>query len=176
MARGRARSLFLIDVSGVTSVEMAFIAPPLLAAIIAILQTGLIFLSNGCLEEAVEKSSRMILTGSIQTQGLTQSQFLTTACANLPSLLSCANLMVDVQTYSNFSGANTSTPVLTYDAQGNITNQWQYNTGGPGDIVVLRLLYLCPVVGGPLNFTLTNARGGKRLLMATAVFKNEPYQ
>lgn len=161
---------------GATIVEFALVAPPFLAILVALLQTALAFMSGACLEETAEKASRLILTGSVQTSGLTQSQFTSLVCANMPSLLKCANLMVDAQVVSNFSGANTGTPTLTYDAQGNVTNTWQYNIGSAGDIVVLRLIYLLPVVGGPLNFALTNQPNGRRLMMATAVFKNEPYQ
>jgi hypothetical protein len=55
-----------------------------------------------------------------------------------------------------------------------VTNTWNYNIGGAGDIVVLRVIYLMPVIGGPL-FALANSNGA-RVLMATSVFKNEPYQ
>lgn len=157
-------------------VEFALVATPFFAIVVALLQTALVFMGQACLEETAEKASRLILTGSVQTSGLTQSQFTTLVCSNLPSLLKCPNLMVDAQVASSFSGANTATPTLTYDAQGNVTNTWQYNIGTSGDIVVLRLIYLMPVVGGPLNFTLTNQPNGRRLMMATAVFKNEPYQ
>ena len=37
-------------------------------------------------------------------------------------------------------------------------------------------MYNWPVVGGPLLPGLANQANGDRLLVATAVFKNEPYQ
>jgi hypothetical protein len=125
---------------------------------------------------ATEKSARTVLTGSAQSASTTQSQFLAAVCAKLPSLLKCSNLMVDAQVYSSFSGSNTSTPTITYNANGTVSNQWNYNIGGANDIVVLRVMYLLPVIGVPLGLTLANTSYGNRLLMATAVFKNEPYQ
>ena len=56
-----------------------------------------------------------------------------------------------------------------------MTNTWNYNTGNPGDIVVVQVMYQWPVVLGPLSFTLANLSNGNRLLVSTAVFKNEPY-
>jgi hypothetical protein len=47
--------------------------------------------------------------------------------------------------------------------------------GGAGDIVVLRLLYLWPLPTGPLGFTLNDASGTQKLLIATSVAKSEPY-
>jgi hypothetical protein len=84
--------------------------------------------------------------------------------------------MVDVQTAPSFAGANTSTPTLTFDKSGNVTNAWQYQPGSPGDIVVVRVMYQWPVFLGPLAFNLSNLSNGKRLLVSSAAFKNEPYQ
>ena len=165
---------YLADRKGATAVEFALVATPFLGLLLASLQTGIVYLSQSALEVATEKASRLVLTGTVQGAAQTQAQFLTTVCSKLPALLKCPNLMVDAQVYSTFAGASTSTPTITYDANGNVTNTWSYNVGGPGDIVVMRVLYLLPVIGGPL-FKLANSNG-KRLLMATAVFKNEPYQ
>jgi hypothetical protein len=84
--------------------------------------------------------------------------------------------MVDVQTAPSFAGANTSTPTLTFDKSGNVTNAWQCQPGSPGDIVVVQVMYQWPVFLGPLAFNLSNLSNGKRLLMSSAAFKNEPYQ
>lgn len=169
-----ARS-FPDDRSGVTAVETALVAAPFFALLIAALQLGLVYLSQSALEVATEKTARSVLTGSAQTNGLTQQQFLAALCGNLPSILACSNVMVDAQVYNTFSGSDTSTPAITYDAKGNVTNKWGYNLGGANSIVVLRVLYLMPVVGA-LSFNVANQGSNKRLLMATTVFKNEPYQ
>jgi hypothetical protein len=84
--------------------------------------------------------------------------------------------MVDVESAGSYSALNTATPTLTYDGSGNVTNAWVYNPGGPGDIVIMRVMYNWPVIGGPLAWGLSNQPGDQRLLIATTVFKNEPYQ
>ena len=81
-----------------------------------------------------------------------------------------------MQTASSFAAANTSSPTLTFDAHGNVTNSWSYNPGNPGDIVVMRVMYQWPVFLGPLGMGLANEGNGNLLLIATATFKNEPYQ
>lgn len=178
-ARSRIVALcqrFLRAREGAAAVEMALVATPFFALIIAALQLGLVYLSQSTLEIATEKAARSVLTGTAQAAGTTQQQFLSVVCSKLPALLSCSNLMVDAQVYSSFSGSDTSAPTITYKADGTISNQWKYNIGGPNDIVVLRVLYLLPVVSGPLNFNISNMSLSRRLLMATAVFKNEPYK
>jgi len=54
------------------------------------------------------------------------------------------------------------------------TNNLQYQMGGPGDIVVVQVYYQWPIIVPGLDM-LANISGNNRLLVATAVFENEPY-
>ena len=167
---------FAADVSGATAIEFALLALPFLGLIYGVVQTALVFFVGQVLETTAEAAGRIILTGQAQTQGMTQSQFASAVCSQVPGLLKCNNLMIDVETASSFSGANTSAPTLTFGPQGQVTNVWQYQPGNPGDIVVLRVMYQWPLVRGPMSFNIANLSNGNRLLVATAVFKNEKYQ
>ena len=83
--------------------------------------------------------------------------------------------MIDVEAYSSFAAANTASPTLTFNAQGQVTNSWNCQPGTAGQIVVVRVMYQWPVFLGPLGLNLSNLSNGNRLIMATAAFKNEPY-
>ncbi len=50
-----------------------------------------------------------------------------------------------------------------------------YSPGASGDIVVVRLFYEWPIFVTGLGYKLSNLASDKRLLVATAAFKNEPY-
>jgi hypothetical protein len=50
-----------------------------------------------------------------------------------------------------------------------------YSPGSAGDIVVVRLFYQWPLFVTGLGYNISNLTGSKRLLVATAAFKNEPY-
>jgi Flp pilus assembly protein TadG len=173
--RRLARPGFWRRRDGAAAVEFALVAAPFLALILAIIQVGLIIYASQSLQTMAAAAGRLILTGQVQTQNMTQSQFGQAVCGDA-TLFSCSGLMVDVQTYSSFSDADTSMPTLSYDAHGNVSNNWQYNPGGPGDIVVMRVMYRWPVFMGPLGLNLSNLGDGYRLLMATSAFKNEPYK
>jgi Flp pilus assembly protein TadG len=162
--------------SGATAVEFSFVAAPAVALLVALFQTGLVFLAGRELDEAVAQSSRSILTGQAQNSNMTASQFASLVCQDIYALLNCNNLMINVQTYASFSAAVTTTPGLTFSNQGAVTNTWTFDPGGPGDIVVVQIMYQWPVVLGPLGFSLSNLSNGNRLLASTAVFRNEPYQ
>ena len=174
---------FLADEHAATAVEFALVAAPFLALIVGIIQTFLVLFASQLLETVVTQSSRQILTNQAQTAGLSQSQFATQVCDQVRILFNCSNLMIDVETYSSFSGTNTGTafpqtnstlPALTFNAQGQVTNTWQYSPGATGDVVVVRVMYQWPVFGGPLGFNLSNLPNGNRLIMAAAAFQNEP--
>lgn len=163
------------DVRGAAAIEFALVGSSFLALLFGSLQIALIFFAQQSLETAAEATTRQIMTGQVQQGGMTASQFKTAACNNLPTFFKCANLMVDIQTASSFSAATTTMPTLTYDSNGNVTNTWSFTPGGAGSIVVMRLMYVWPVLPGPLNFNLANQGSNKRMLMATSVFKSEPY-
>ena len=150
-------------------------AAPFLALLVAIFQTAIVFLASRVLDEVVTQASRYIMTGQAQTSNMTQSGFATYVCNNTFALFNCANFMINVQNYASYAAANTATPTLTFNANGNVSNSWTWAPGNPGDIVVVQVMYQWPIALGPLGFNLGNLANGNRLLVATAVFKNEPY-
>ena len=153
-------------------VEFALVAPVFFALLFAIIETALMFFASQVLETITQNSARMIVTGQAQTQAYTATQFKTYVCGQIPALFSCNSLYVDVESYPSFSSITLSTQI---DANGNFVNNFTYQPGGPGDIVVVRLFYQYPVYVSLLGFNLSNVNGGKRLLAATAAFRNEPY-
>lgn len=158
---------------GATAVEFALVAAPFFALIVAILDLVVLFFAESELETATEQAARLVLTGQISSS-TTQAQFQQQVCGFLPAMFTCSSVMVDLQTISSYSGANTSTPTLTYNAQGQVTNSWQYQIGSPGSIEVMRVMYQWPVFPGPLHLNFANLSNGNFLMMGTAVFRNEP--
>src|SRR3954452_24781867 len=99
---------------GATAVEFALIGPIFFALLIAILQVGIVFFAEQALQSAAVAASRVVLTGQAQSSSTTKTQFMDAICPKIQALFTCANLMVDVQSYSSFDAANYSTPTLTY--------------------------------------------------------------
>lgn len=172
---GSSKALRLLQrEDGTAAVEFALIAAPFLALLFAIMETALVFFAGQTLETAASDSARLILTGQAQTQGLNQASFKTAVCGKIYGLFDCAaGMNVDVKKYTSFSATDLSKPV---DANGNLVNNFTYQPGGPCEIVVVRLIYQFPVYVSLLGFGLADMAGGNRLIMATSVFRNEPYQ
>jgi Flp pilus assembly protein TadG len=158
---------------GSAVVEFALVAPVFFALLFAIIETGLMFFASQSLESALQDSARMIMTGQAQIakydkQGFKQN----VVCANVSSLFDCmSGIYVDVKSYSSFSTVSISDPITA----GSFVDNTQYNPGGPGDVVVVRLFYQWPIFVTALGYNLANLSGNKRLLSATAAFKNEPF-
>ena len=174
-AAARALRRFARQQAGTSAVEFGLIAAPFLALVFAIMETAVIFFSGQALETAVADSARLIMTGQAQNQALNQSTFKDAVCARIYGLFNCAGgIQVDVRTYTSF-GSITYTPPL--DTNGNlVTSNFVYQPGGPGDIVVVRLYYAWPIYVSLMNLNrLANMSGNNRLLVATAAFRNEPY-
>jgi len=164
------------DSRGSSIVEFAIVAAPFIALLIAIIETSLVFFAQQSLETTAEYAARSLMTGQAQQASQTAQQFHNDACKSLPPYMNCNNLMVDVTTVSNFSDAFLDAPSL-YDENGNRKpDNWSFQPGGAGSIVVMRLMYIWPVPMGPLGFNLATLPDGQRLLMATSVLKTEPYK
>lgn len=172
-ATGRSIRRLLRHEDGTAAIEFALVALPFLALVFAIIETAMVFFANQVLETAATDSARLIMTGQAQSEGLTKDTFKNEVCGHVYGLFDCQNgIYVDVETYSSFSAVNMSSPL---DTSGKLdTSNFKYDPGGPGDIVVVRLVYQWPVFVSMLG--LSNMAGDNRLMMATVAFRNEPYQ
>jgi Flp pilus assembly protein TadG len=158
---------------GSAAVEFALIAPVFFALLFAIIETAIVFFAGQVLETVTQDSARMIMTGQAQTAAYTQAQFKTYVCGRISVLFDCTNgIYVDVQSYPAFSSVTVTDPI---DAGKNFLPAMQYNPGAAGDIVVVRLFYQWPLFVTGLGYNIANLTGSKRLLSATAAFRNEPY-
>jgi Flp pilus assembly protein TadG len=176
--RRRARTVarFCLSRGGTTAVEFALIAPPFLALLIAILQTTSYLFAQQDLQTAVVAAGRLILTGQVQNANLSQSDFQTDdVCPLLPALFTCTNLYVNVQTYNDFAAASTTIPSLTISSSGTVSSTGAYSLGGPGDVIVLQLVYPWKIITGPLGALLPNFSNGYSEIMGITAFRVEPY-
>jgi Flp pilus assembly protein TadG len=156
--------------SGVTAVEFALVAPLFFGLLFAIIEVAMIFFASQVLETVTQDSSRFIMTGQAQGASYTQAQFKSYVCGQINALFDCTNgVYVDVRSYpsaTGFSSVNI-TPITD-------PTQVKWCPGKDGDVVVVRLFYQWQLFVTQLGFNASNLSNGKRLLIATATFKNEP--
>ena len=165
------------DQRGAALLEFAFVAPMLLALLLAIVDTSLQFFAQQNLESVNEKAARLLLTGQAKTNNWSESDFKTQVCNRLPSFMQCAKTIVEVRRASSFDSIDTTRSTITVDATGKPTGGSGYNYGTAGDIVMVRISYLWPIKFAPFDFGSTYVNyGGRRLMVSTTVIKTEPYQ
>ena len=153
-----ARAPLVRQQDGAAAIEFGLVAAPFLALMFAIIETAIVFFAGQALETAAADSARLIMTGQAQTQGFDQAKFKQAVCAKIYGLFDCAGgLYVDVKNYSSFASVNTSKPI---DGNGNLqTGNFGYQPGGPGNIVVVRLMYQWPVYVSLLGLNLVRHDG-----------------
>ena len=167
--------------AGATAVEFGFVGLPFLALLFAIMETALTFWNTQVLETAVSNASRQVYTGEFQqsstnsTATATQlaERFKTAVCTEVRGMFDCTNMLkVDVRTYSSFAESSVSAPVTdsAFDTTG-----WGYDQPQQNEIVVVRAAIEYPVFVSLMNANQTNLRNGKRLIMASATFRTEPF-
>jgi Flp pilus assembly protein TadG len=154
---------------GTSAVEFGIIGLPFLALIFAIMETALVFFAGQALETAASESARKVMTGQAETWDMTK--YKQEVCSHIFGLFDCNKIQVNVKAYPSFSSANMDRPV---DANGNIVSSFQ--PGGPGDVVIARLLYDWPTFIPMLGLSEGDRPSGNRLLIATVAFRNEPYK
>ena len=158
---------------GSTAIEFSLIALPFLALMFAILQTALVFFLGQTLESATTDSARLIMTGQAQLAGYDETKFKEEVCKRVSALFDCdGKIYINVKKYTSFSSVSTASPIKDGKLD---TSAMGYDPGDPGDIVVVSLYYEWPIVVSLLGNDLADL-GGNRLLVATSVFRNEPYK
>jgi Flp pilus assembly protein TadG len=158
---------------GATVVEFSIVIFPFLAIMFAIIEIGLVFFAGQVLETATADSARRIMTGEVQNSKMDVAAFKADVCARLQALFNCEAVYIDVKKYNTFSAAEIPQPVKDNELD---VDGFGYEPGVQGDIVVVRVAYEWPIVVRDFGFNLSTLANGKRLLMATASFRNEPYR
>ena len=171
----RCLGAFRRDGRGSTAVEFAMLALPFLSLVFAIFETSMVHMTSQVLQTAVTEASRKIMTGQAQKGSFTAQDFKNEVCKNVKAFFNCPNdLKVDVQSFASFAAA--SVPPAPIKNGGLDSSGFGYSPGGPNQIVVVRAaLEYKLVVPSMISNTMANLSGSKLLIMASAAFKNEPY-
>jgi len=161
---------FARDRRGVTAIEFGLIITPFIGLMFAIIEVCMVFFAGQILEKGTQDASRKIMTGQAQAANFDATAFKNEVCTHLVIIFNCSNVHIDVKSYSTFASVNIAKPI----SGGNFVANFGYSPGNPSDIVVVRVMYLWQLFVPTLGLNLTDVSGNKKLLMATATFRNEP--
>ena len=175
-ARKRSGKRFRKNQDGSAAIEFAMIAAPFLYLLMAIFETGFMLFSEYVIENGTAQAARMIRTGQIQTQSMSQNSFKTLVCGNLASFLDCNNkLYVDVRKWTAFADITSSDPIGSNGELSSQAKNGGFDPGGPMDVITVRVYYVWDLMTPGISM-LNNLANGRRVLTAGAAFRNEPYE
>jgi len=159
---------------GSAAIEFGMVALPFLMLIFAILETAVGFFAAQVFESGVDVVGRRIRTGQIRSTDVTMSEVRDEICSKTLGLFTCANIKLNVKSYPTFPGAPLTTPT---NADGNLDDSaFTFDSGSSGSIVVVRAYYEWPIFLDYLWQNISSGMSnGKRLLVATTAFQNEPF-
>jgi len=160
--------------SGSVIVEFALIAPVFFILLMGTIETGVIFLEDFVLQNAINDVSRQIRTGQVALGSISQTAFRQSICDSIGPLLACdSNLQVDVETVATFSQAALTNPITASNTLDPTLNKWQ--PGTVCSVVLVRAFYTYTVLTPLLQPILANINSTQHLLTAAVAFRNEPY-
>ncbi len=178
------------DRTGVTALEFAIVAPVLILILLGIIDFGMFFITNVCLDDAVASFAASIRTGQIQAPGtaattssgaqLDLSDAKVWICQRIPiaPLSTCkSQLQLNVQPLTSYQTTSTS-PVSNKQFS---TSGFCYYSGNAGDIVQITAFYLYALSDPLLTSTMTTvtsymgASGNFFPLVTAQVFRTEIY-
>ncbi|PKQ05720.1 MAG: pilus assembly protein TadG [Alphaproteobacteria bacterium HGW-Alphaproteobacteria-11] len=158
--------------SGSVAVEFSLLAIPFFAILFAMIETCIVYFATSNLDSVVANAARQVRIGQVQVSGFSASDFKNMICDQVTLINDCdAGLFVDVRNFSSFGGVS-FLPLI--DEDGNPSADVQFQPGGAGDIVVVRVYYSWGVLS-PGGIGLSNLEGGGRLIAASVAFRNEPF-
>jgi Flp pilus assembly protein TadG len=171
----RWMSRFKRNKNGATAVEFAMISPMFFGLLLAIMESGMMFLTSTAVSEGVKEASRVVMTGQVASAGSASAQlsaFKAAFCAQTDWLLNCDNVKYDVRSFKVF-GANMMESPLTNGALD--PSKLKFDPGQPCYIVVVRAYYEMTAYTGMIRHDVSNMGGGNVLISGSMAFKNEPF-
>lgn len=151
------------------------VAFPFFFMMFAIIEIGMVFVTDSILENAVVETGRLVRTGRAAGAQLTDAQFKTELCGRMSIFASqCpARASIDVREIPQFRNQTPPDPMAsgtTFDA-----SQLTYQTGQPGSLMLIRVWYRQPLFTPFLSQALSKLGDGATIMTATTTFRNEPY-
>lgn len=166
---------FVRNRDGAAAVEFALVAIPLFWMIFGMLEFGAMSLVQTSLDGALAEVGREIRTGSAQTGGKTKVDLETEVCDKINQIMSleCAgNLFLDVDRYDAFADIGNGTPVSNGALD---QGQLGYAPGGANEVILVRAYYQWSVFTPLFGEVFANLDDGKRLVVSSMMFRNEPF-
>ena len=174
----RLRRAFAADRHGATAVEFAILALPFLALLCVVVESAMMTFAQQTLDIAMGRATRVLRTGEFQDSADGSDpagRLRQVMCGGAVVFFRCGDLQLDLTRSSSFSNSQVTPP---YDSQ---KKTWADGFGTHfqcpqgDDVVALRAAVPVLRLFSFMDFTRQSMGGNTQLLVATAIFRTEPY-
>jgi Flp pilus assembly protein TadG len=168
-------SRFGSDRRGIAAVEFALIALPFFVLTFGLIEIVLVFILSTTLDYGVQEAARRVRTGELQAAAGDMTKFKAAVCGELFALMDCdSKLSIDVRKLDSFAASDAVSSPIDTDKNMKKTD-FTFDPGKANDIVMVRVFYEWALVTPVISAPLANLANGKRLIVSTATFRNEPF-
>lgn len=160
---------------GAAAVEFALVIIPLFWMVFGMLEFGAMSMVQTNLDHAVSETGRKIRTGTAQAGGMTRQDLQDEICTNLNKIMALAcpnNLFLDVDRYDSFADVGNGTPTVGGAID---LAQINYQPGTADEVIMVRAYYQWEVLTPLFGAIFANMNDGKRLVVSSMLFRNEPF-
>lgn len=173
LAAGRR---FANDRRGVTAVEFSILSLPFFLLIFALLGTGVAFIGELFMDNAVARMGREISTGQVSKSAMTEADFRKGLCAATYGLFTCSQLKIDVRSYAKFSDVPKGPPLTGSGNKKSLdTSGFGFQAGTSNTIMAVQVYYEWPIFISPLQAYFSQMSSGSYLVGSVSAFKTEPF-
>lgn len=171
----RRSSGFRRSREGSSAVEFAMVALPFFFMMFAIIEIGMIFVTDSVLENAMIETGRLIRTGQASGSKITAEQFKAKFCSKMSVFASqcTSRATVDVREIPQFRNQLPPDPMASGAAFD--PSKLVYEPGQPGSLMLIRVWYRQPLFTPFLAQALSRLGDGATIMTASTTFRNEPY-
>lgn len=173
MGQSKHHTHFAVDRNAATALEFALVGPLFLLLLAVIMDSGGAALAQADLEARIERTARLVQTGQAREGSYTSQTFGSEFCSGSIVLGNCASSVeLQVRNFNNFAAAATALANWSADdAETNFQSGVRiFEPGNSDEIAVVRATYVWePWLASPL----ANSASGNRVMVATAIFRNE---
>jgi Flp pilus assembly protein TadG len=175
--RAKPARSFLRCRRGSTAVEFSIVALPFLGIMFSSFEVGWFYFANSLVDAAAVNAARTIRTGVAQNSAMNKDTFYAAVCPRVQVLGPCdTRLTVEVRTFASFAAlAADNSPAVCRDALPAAVAAIPYQPGAVSQIVRVRLCVLYDTINPALGLNLAESSNGRRRLVATHIFRNEPF-
>ncbi len=158
--------------SGAAAVEFAFVALPFFAILFSLVETGMVFIGDTTMQNAVKQAAREVRTGQMASGGFDLAAFRTALCG-YSVFFECSKFKIDLTAYAKYSDI----PIVAPIRNGKLDESgFGYTAGGANQIMALRVYYEWPVYTDVMSKALSSLKSGNYLMASTTAFKTEPFE